>query len=58
MDDHLLQPSLGRGPLHDLLVDGVGGDQAVDDHGLGLTDAVAAGLGLEGGISNKNYYLL
>lgn len=45
--DHLLQLPLGRRPLQDLLVDGVGCDQAVHQHRFGLTDAVATVLGLQ-----------
>ena len=47
MDDHLLQLPLGGGSLQDLLVDGVGRDQAVHHHWLGLPNAVAAVLGLQ-----------
>lgn len=47
VNDHLLQLPLGRGPLQDLLVDGVGGDQAVNHHWFGLTNAVAAVLSLQ-----------
>ena len=47
MDHHLLQLPLGGGPLHDLLVDGVGGDHPVDHDRLGLTDPVAPVLGLQ-----------
>lgn len=47
MDHHLLQLPLGRGPLQDLLVDGVGRYQAVHHHGFGLPDAVTAVLSLQ-----------
>ena len=47
MDDQLLQLPLGGGSLQDLLVDGVGRDQPVHHHRLGLPDAVAAVLGLQ-----------
>lgn len=50
VDDHLLQLPLGRGSLQDLLVNGVGGDQAVDHHRFGLSDAVAAVLSLQVGL--------
>lgn len=50
VNDHLLQLPLGRCPLQDLLVDGVGGDQAVNHHWFGLTDAVAAVLSLQVGL--------
>lgn len=47
VDDHLLQLPLGGGPLQDLLVDGVGRDQAVHNHWLGLPDTVTAVLSLQ-----------
>lgn len=47
VDDHLLQLPLVCGSLQYFLVDGVGGDQAIHHHRLGLTDAVAAVLSLE-----------
>ena len=47
MDDHLLQLPLGGCSLQDLLVDGVGRDQTVHHHRLGLPDAVASVLGLQ-----------
>lgn len=50
VNDHLLQLPLGRSSLQDLLVDGVGSDQAVDHHRFGLTNAVAAVLGLQVGL--------
>lgn len=50
VNDHLLQLPLGRRPFQDLLVDGVGGDQAVNHHRLGLANAVAAVLGLQVGL--------
>ena len=47
MNDHLLQFPLCGGPLQDLLVDGVGRDQAVHHHGLGLANPVTPVLGLQ-----------
>lgn len=47
VDDHLLQLPLGRSPLQDLLVDGVGCDQAVHHHWFGLPDAMTAVLSLQ-----------
>ena len=47
MDDHLLKLPLGSGPLHNLLVDGVGCDQSVDHYWLGLPDSVTSVLSLE-----------
>ena len=47
MDDHLLKLPLSSGPLHNLLVDGVGCDQSVDHHWLGLPDSVTSVLCLE-----------
>lgn len=47
VNDHLLQLPLGRGPLQDLLVDGVGSDQAVHHHWFGLPDTVTAVLSLQ-----------
>ena len=46
VDDHLLQLPLGGGSLHDLLVDGVGGDESVDHDGPRLADTVTPVLGL------------
>ena len=46
VDDHLLQLPLGGGSLHDLLVDGVGGDESVDHDGSRLADTVTPVLGL------------
>ena len=46
VDDHLLQLPLGGGSLHDLLVDGVGGDETVDHDGPRLADTVTPVLGL------------
>ena len=47
VNDHLLQLPLGGGPLHNLLVDGVGSDESVDHYGLGLADPVTSVLGLK-----------
>lgn len=47
MDNHLLQLPLGRGPLQDLLVDGVGCDQSIHHHWLSLSNAVTAVLCLQ-----------
>lgn len=47
VNDHFLQLSLAGGPLQYFLVDGVGRDQAIHHHRLGLTDAVAAVLSLQ-----------
>lgn len=47
VNDHLLQLPLAGGPLQDLLVDGVGCDQAVHHHWFGLADAVTAVLSLQ-----------
>ena len=49
VDDHLLQLPLRGGPFDDLLVDGAGGDEAVDHHRLGLADTVAPILRLKQG---------
>ena len=46
VDDHLLKLPLGGGSLHDLLVDGVGGDESVDHDGPRLADTVTPVLGL------------
>ena len=46
VDDHLLKLPLGGGSLHDLLVDGVGGDETVDHDGPRLADTVTPVLGL------------
>ena len=35
--DHLLELSLGGGPLYDLLLNGVGCDKSVDHHGPRLS---------------------
>ena len=42
LDDQLIETQLLRRPLQHLLLDGVLGDQAKDDHLLGLTDAMCA----------------
>ena len=47
VNHHLFQPSLLVGSLYDALVNGVGRHQPIHHHRLGLTDAVAAILGLE-----------
>ena len=47
MDDHLLQLPLSCSSLHDLLVDGVSGDEPVDHDWLGLANPVAPVLRLE-----------
>lgn len=47
VDDHLLQLPLGRRPLQDLLVDGVGCDQAVHHYWFCLSYAVTAVLSLQ-----------
>ena len=46
VDDHFLEFSFSGRPFDDLLVDGVGGDQAVHHDWLGLPDSVTAILGL------------
>lgn len=47
VDDHLLQLPFGRGSLKDLLVNGVGCDQAVHNHWFGLSNAMTAVLSLQ-----------
>lgn len=47
MDDQLLQLAFGSSPLHNALVNGVGGDQAVYHHRSSLTDAVTPVLSLQ-----------
>lgn len=47
MDNHLLQLPLGRRPLQDLLVNGVGRDQSIHHHWFGLSNAVTAVLSLQ-----------
>lgn len=47
MDDHLLQLPLCRRPLQDLLVNSIGGDQAVHHHRFGLSNAMTAVLSLQ-----------
>lgn len=47
MNDHLLEFALGPGSLHYLLVDRVHGDDAEDEDGSGLSDAVSSVLSLQ-----------
>ena len=46
VNDHLFELPLGGGPLHDLLVDGVGRDQPVDHHRPRLPNPVTSVLSL------------
>ena len=45
--DHLLESSLGGSSLNDPLVNSVGSDKSIHHHGLSLTNAVTAILGLK-----------
>ena len=47
MYDHSLQPSFGGSSLHYPLINGVGGDKAIDHYWLSLTNAMAAILSLQ-----------
>ena len=58
VDDHLLQLPLGGGSLHDLLVDGVGGDESVDHDGPRLADTVTPVLGLTRNIAKLRFRII